>query len=60
MSRLRYKHWVDAFAADIRSGQLVAGTQLPTHRRLAADKGMSLATASRVYARTRGHGPCQR
>lgn len=50
MPRLRYKHWVDAFAADIRSGQLVAGTQLPTHRRLAADKGMSLATASRVYA----------
>lgn len=50
MPRLRYKSLVDAFAADIRAGRLVAGTRLPTHRQLALDQGMSLVTASRVYA----------
>lgn len=49
MPRARYKHLVDQFAADIRSGDLPAGSQLPTHRQLAAQKGIALVTASRVY-----------
>ena len=46
----RYQAVVDAFAADIRSGRLPAGTRLPTHRQLAAREGIALVTASRVYA----------
>src|SRR5579859_1988884 len=46
----RYQAVVDAFAADIRSGRLPAGTRLPTHRQLAALEGIALVTASRVYA----------
>lgn len=46
----RYKALVDRYAAAIRSGALAAGTQLPTHRRLAAEQGISLATATRVYS----------
>lgn len=41
---------VDAYAAKIRSGKLCAGTQLPTHRQLAAHEGIAVVTASRVYA----------
>lgn len=50
MTAPRYKRTVDRLVADIRSGRLVAGTQLPTHRRLAADEGIGVVTASRVYA----------
>lgn len=50
MVRARYKHLVDALAADIRSGHLPPGTRLPTHRQLAAKEGLALVTASRVYA----------
>ncbi|MFY0731624.1 PLP-dependent aminotransferase family protein [Pseudomonas sp. NFX15] len=50
MPRSRYKTLVDAFAADIRSGRLSPGTRLPTHRQLAAEHGLALVTASRVYA----------
>lgn len=50
MPRSRYKSLVDAFAADIRSGRLAPGTRLPTHRHLAAEHGLALVTASRVYA----------
>lgn len=46
----RYQAVVDAFAADIRSGRLPAGTRLPAHRQLAAREGIALVTASRVYA----------
>jgi DNA-binding transcriptional MocR family regulator len=45
----RYQTVVDRLAA-IRSGQLPAGTRLPTHRQLAAREGLALVTASRVYA----------
>ncbi|EMF7246864.1 PLP-dependent aminotransferase family protein [Klebsiella variicola] len=48
--RARYKSLVDDMAAKIRNGTLTAGTQLPTHRALAIQAGISLATASRVYA----------
>lgn len=49
MPRSRYKTLVDSFAADIRSGRLLPGTRLPTHRQLAAREGVALVTASRIY-----------
>ncbi|BBA95634.1 putative GntR family transcriptional regulator [Actinacidiphila reveromycinica] len=45
----RYKAVVDGFAAAIRSGELPPGTRLPTHRTLAREHGIALATATRVY-----------
>jgi DNA-binding transcriptional MocR family regulator len=56
MAQSRYKLLVDAFAADIRSGRLSPGTRLPTHRQLAANEGLALVTASRVYAELEGMG----
>lgn len=50
MAQARYKQVVDRFAAEIRAGRLRPGTRLPTHRQLAADEGLALVTASRVYA----------
>lgn len=47
---------MDALAADIRSGRLSAGTQLPTHRDLAASAGIVVVTASRIYAELRAMG----
>ncbi|MCP1511342.1 MULTISPECIES: PLP-dependent aminotransferase family protein [Pseudomonas] len=49
MPRARYKLLVDRFAQAIRSGAMAPGTRLPTHRQLAAEHGLALATASRVY-----------
>jgi DNA-binding transcriptional MocR family regulator len=48
--RGRYKRFVDELAAEIRAGSLPPGTRLPTHRQLAAQKGIALVTATRVYA----------
>lgn len=45
-----YKPIVDQIALAIRSGELAAGTKLPTHRALAAEHRIALATATRVYA----------
>ncbi len=56
MPRSRYKALVDAFAAHIRSGRLSPGTRLPTHRQLAAEQGLALVTASRVYAELEAMG----
>jgi DNA-binding transcriptional MocR family regulator len=56
MPRSRYKSLVDAFAADIRSGRLLPGTRLPTHRQLATAEGLALVTASRVYAELEAMG----
>ena len=56
MAPARYKAVVDAFAFDIRSGRLPAGTRLPTHRQLAASEGIALVTASRVYAELEAMG----
>lgn len=50
MPRSRYKTLVDRYAADIRGGRLAPGARLPTHRQLAAQEGLALVTASRVYA----------
>ncbi|OIN45217.1 aminotransferase-like domain-containing protein [Pseudomonas costantinii] len=56
MPRARYKSLVDTFAEDIRSGKLSPGTRLPTHRQLAADHGLALVTASRVYTELEAMG----
>ncbi|WP_122765390.1 aminotransferase-like domain-containing protein [Pseudomonas viridiflava] len=56
MPRARYKSLVDTFAEDIRSGRLPPGMRLPTHRQLAADHGLALVTASRVYAELEAMG----
>ena len=56
MPRARYKSLVDTFAADIRSGIMPPGTRLPTHRQLAADHGLALVTASRVYTELEAMG----
>ncbi|MER6209939.1 PLP-dependent aminotransferase family protein [Streptomyces sp. NPDC001642] len=45
-----YKAVVHEFAAAIRSGAIPAGTRLPTHRTLARERRIALATATRVYA----------
>jgi DNA-binding transcriptional MocR family regulator len=50
MAAPRYKTLVAAFASEIRTGRLAAGTRLPTHRALAAREGIALVTATRVYA----------
>ncbi|PLM34726.1 PLP-dependent aminotransferase family protein [Klebsiella quasipneumoniae] len=47
--KARYKAVVDRYAQAIRSGQLPACSRLPTHRTLAAEERLSLATATRVY-----------
>ena len=56
MPRARYKSLVDRFAADIRSGKMPPGTRLPTHRQLAAEQGLALVTASRVYTELEAMG----
>ncbi|EOL8944547.1 PLP-dependent aminotransferase family protein [Cronobacter dublinensis] len=54
--KARYKTLVDRYAAEIRGGELAAGAQLPTHRRLASEHHVSLATATRVYAELEAMG----
>ncbi|MFL9934412.1 PLP-dependent aminotransferase family protein [Paraburkholderia sp. RL18-103-BIB-C] len=56
MPQARYKQLVDHLAADIRAGRLRPGTRLPTHRDLAAREGLSLVTATRVYAELQAMG----
>jgi DNA-binding transcriptional MocR family regulator len=45
-----YKTIAAEFAARIRSGALPAGARLPTHRRLARERGIAVGTATRVFA----------
>lgn len=56
MPKPRYKPLVDRLAAQIRSGTLPPGTRLPPHRQLAANEGLALVTASRVYAELEAMG----
>lgn len=56
MPRARYKSLVDRLAAQIAAGKLPPGTRLPTHRQLAAQEGLALVTASRVYAELEAMG----
>ena len=46
----------DALAADILSGTLAAGAQLPTQRRLADTLGIDFTTVTRAYAEARRRG----
>lgn len=48
--RPKYKIIVAKFAENIRLGLLKPGDRLPTHRDLAAEHGLSLGTATRVFA----------
>lgn len=54
--KARYKSIVDRFAEAIRSGTLSAGSRLPTHRQLALEQHISLATATRVYSELEAMG----
>jgi len=56
MPPARYKALVDVLAAEIWAGVLKPGTRLPPHRQLAAQEGLALVTASRVYAELRAMG----
>jgi DNA-binding transcriptional MocR family regulator len=47
---------VDALAADIASGRLKRGQQLPTHRALAGALGLDLTTVTRAYGEARRRG----
>lgn len=54
--KARYKSIVDSFADRIRSGEIPAGTRLPTHRALSTQEHISLATATRVYSELEAMG----
>lgn len=45
----RYRLIAQEIATAIRDGTIPAGTRLPTHRELAAQYGLALATATKVY-----------
>ncbi|MEJ7634115.1 PLP-dependent aminotransferase family protein [Aeromicrobium sp.] len=47
---------VDALASQIRTGRLVGGSRLPTHRTLAEREGIAVVTATRVYAELQSMG----
>src|SRR5215471_5955751 len=47
---------VDALAADIGSGRLLRGQQIPTHRALAGALGVDLTTVTRAYGEARRRG----
>ncbi|HVF50685.1 MAG TPA: PLP-dependent aminotransferase family protein [Pyrinomonadaceae bacterium] len=47
---------VSALSQDIESGQLKAGTRLPTHRELADKLGVAIGTVTRAYALAQRRG----
>ncbi|VVE37239.1 aminotransferase-like domain-containing protein [Pandoraea fibrosis] len=47
---------VERLSGDIRSGVLSPGSALPTHRKLAAQYGIAIASATKVYAKLRDLG----
>src|SRR5262245_57773461 len=51
-----YRRIVDALVADIASGRLHRGQQLPTHRALAKSLGVDLTTVTRAYTEARQRG----
>lgn len=50
MARARYREIVQDMSERIRSGAIRPGERMPTHRDLAYTRGLSLGTATRVYA----------
>src|SRR5215468_12639746 len=51
-----YRRIVEALAADVASGRLRRGQQLPTHRALAKALGVDLTTVTRAYNEARRRG----
>lgn len=51
-----YHRIADAVERDVRAGVLVAGSQLPTHRQLAHDLGITPVTVTRAYAEAARRG----
>src|SRR5215813_1661323 len=51
-----FRRIVDALAADIASGRLRRGQQIPTHRALARALGLDLTTVTRAYGEARRRG----
>src|SRR5262249_38329924 len=51
-----YQRIVEALTADIASGRLRRGQQLPTHRALAKALGIDLTTVTRAYTEARRRG----
>src|SRR5580765_1920317 len=51
-----YQRIVEALAADVASGCLHRGQQLPTHRALAKALGIDLTTVTRAYTEARRCG----
>ena len=51
-----YMRIVDALSADIASGRLARGQQLPTHRALARALDIDLTTVTRAYGEARRRG----
>ena len=51
-----YRRIVEALSADIASGCLHRGQQLPTHRALAKALGIDLTTVTRAYAEAQQRG----
>lgn len=51
-----YLRIADAIAADVGSGRLRRGQQLPTHRALASALGLDLTTITRAYAEAHRRG----
>jgi DNA-binding transcriptional regulator YhcF (GntR family) len=51
-----YKRIVAALEADVASGRLARGQQLPTHRALARALGIDLTTVTRAYGEARRRG----
>src|SRR4051812_2198386 len=54
-----YQRIVESLAADIASGRLRRGQQLPPHRALAKALGVDLTTATRAYLEARRRGLCE-
>ena len=51
-----YRRIADALERDVRAGVLVAGSQLPTHRDLARNLGITPVTVTRAYAESARRG----
>ncbi|GAB6262682.1 aminotransferase-like domain-containing protein [Photobacterium sp. R1] len=51
-----YRRLAEAIAQQIESGQLAAGSKLPTHRALADRLGVTVGTITRAYAETERRG----
>lgn len=52
----RYRAIADAIEADIAAGRIAPGFQLPTHRSLADDLGVTVGTITRAYAEAAQRG----